>query len=54
MVRRGWIGILFGALLAAPALAAPPTWHTSLQEGLAAAAKSGKPLLVMTAWARHL
>ncbi len=41
--------------LAPAASAAPPDgWHKNLDEGLEAAAKSGKPLLVITAWARKL
>ena len=37
-------------LLAWPAGAAPEGWHTSMEDGLEAAAKSNKPLLVVTAW----
>lgn len=38
------------ALLAASVLAAPDGWHMSIKEGLEASGKSGKPLLVVTAW----
>lgn len=38
-------------LLSGPALAAEG-WHKSLKDGLEASAKSGKPVLVITAWAR--
>ena len=51
----------FAALLLAlglfvlPASAkAPDGWHTSLKDGVAAAQKSGKPILLITAWARPL
>lgn len=33
---------------------APDGWHTSLKDGVAAAQKSGKPILLITAWARPL
>jgi len=36
------------------AAAAPEGWHTSMKDGLEAAAKSNRPLLVITAWARKL
>ena len=32
------------------AAAAPEGWHGSLEKGLDAARRSGKPLLVVTAW----
>jgi len=39
------------AILAAPlALAAPDGWHDRLEDGLDAARRSGKPVLVVTAW----
>lgn len=38
----------------APATAAPDGWHGSLKDGLEASAKSGKPLLLISAWARKL
>ncbi len=34
--------------------AAPAGWHKSLDDGLEASAKSGKPLLVITTWKRTL
>ena len=40
----------FGAARAAGAATAAPEWHKNLEEGVAAARKSGKPLLVVTAW----
>ena len=46
---------LFAALfLALPATAAPEGWHTSLKDGVAAAEKSRKPILLITAWKRTL
>lgn len=33
---------------------APDGWHRSLDKGLEAAKKSGKPLLLITAWKRKL
>ena len=36
--------------LAGAALAAPEGWHKSMKDGLAAAKKSGKPVLVVTLW----
>lgn len=53
-------GILLAALLAVlvlpfPAQAEVPSgWHKSLEEGVEAAAKSGKPILLITAWSRTL
>ena len=37
-------------LHSAVGLAGPEGWHESLDDGLAAARKSGKPLLVITTW----
>ena len=34
--------------------AAPEGWHASLKDGVAAAEKSGKPILLITAWKRTL
>ena len=45
--------ILVGAaalLLVTAAGAAPDGWSASLEDGLAAAKKSGKPVLVITLW----
>ena len=39
--------VLLGA---AAALAADRTWHPDLDSGVAAARKSGRPILVVTAW----
>jgi hypothetical protein len=53
-------GFLLAALLAlfvlpSPARAdVPEGWHKSLQEGVEASAKSGKPILLITAWSRTL
>jgi len=38
------------ALFGAVAAAAPAGWHTRLDDGVAAAKKSGKPVLVVTTW----
>ncbi len=43
-------GALAGLVLAASAAALPAGWHKSMDDGLEAAAKSGRPLLVVTAW----
>lgn len=40
--------------LAAPTSAAPDGWHGSLKDGIEASAKSGKPMLLITAWKRRL
>ncbi len=42
------------ALLAPSAGAEGETWHPSLDKGLEAAKKSGKPLLVVTGWAKGI
>ena len=34
--------------------AAPDGWHSSLEAGVEAAAKSGKPILLITGWKRTL
>ena len=47
---RATLTIASALLLATVAHAAPDGWHTSLKDGVAAARKSGKPLLVVTAW----
>ena len=39
-------------LFAVPVLAAPEGWHPTLEKGLEAAKKSGKPLFVATMWKR--
>ena len=36
--------------LAGAVHAAPDGWHKSMKDGLAAAKKSGKPVLVVTMW----
>ena len=41
-------------LLAPHAGAAPDGWHKSLKDGVEASAKSGKPILLITAWQRTL
>jgi hypothetical protein len=42
--------LLLPFLLAGAALAAPDGWHTSIDDGVDAAKKSGKPVLVVTIW----
>ncbi|MHC4409803.1 MAG: hypothetical protein ACYS0E_13935 [Planctomycetota bacterium] len=44
--------ILTVFLLCVPVLAAPAGWHPTLEKGLDAAKKSGKPLFVATMWKR--
>ena len=46
--------ILGVTLLAGPASAQPEGWHGSLEDGIEAAAKSNKPILLITAWKRTL
>ena len=41
---------LLTLVLAGAAFAAPEGWHKSKKDGLAAAKKSGKPVLVVTMW----
>jgi hypothetical protein len=41
---------LLAVLAAMLAFSGPKGWHASLEEGVAAAKKSGKPVLVVTAW----
>ena len=48
------LALLTLGALAPPTSAAPTGWHGSLKEGVAAAEKSGKPLLLISAWARTL
>ena len=43
----------FVAIAAATFLWVPPGWHATLDAGLGAAKKSGKPLLVVTAWSNE-
>jgi hypothetical protein len=38
------------ALMAGAVLAAPEGWHRTKKEGEGAAARSGKPVLVVTIW----
>jgi hypothetical protein len=47
------LGAITFALLVAGAAAAGPIpdgWHSSLKDGAAAAKRTGKPVLVVTAW----
>ena len=37
-------------LLAGVAVARPEGWHKSMEDGIKAAKKSGKPVLVVTMW----
>ncbi len=41
---------LVALALIGTALAAPDAWHKTMKDGVAAAGKSGKPVLVVTAW----
>jgi hypothetical protein len=45
-------GLFLGAAVAAPAsaLPIPDGWHKSKDDGVAAARKSRRPVLVVTAW----
>lgn len=49
-VRVLALTVLGLALSATSAHAIPDGWHKSLKEGLEAAAKSGKPLLLVSGW----
>ncbi len=42
--------VAVAAFVPTPATAAPDGWHTSIDDGREASAKSGRPLLVVTAW----
>jgi len=48
------LALLGLGLLATSSPAAPEGWHTTLKDGVAAAQKSGKPILMITAWKRTL
>ncbi len=37
-------------LIASAAAAAPQGWHRTMDDGIEAARKSGKPVLVVTVW----
>ncbi len=50
LARRITLSLLAVAALATTVVAAPEGWHTSMKDGLEAAKKSNKPLLVVTAW----
>jgi hypothetical protein len=43
------VGVAAAESLASPVVA-PPGWHASIDAGVAAAKKSGRALLVATAW----
>jgi len=49
-MNRAALAASAGVAAAATALAAPDGWHRTLDDGLAAAKRSGKPVLVVTAW----
>lgn len=53
-VPRVFFAALAIGLFALPTSAQPDGWHGSLKDGIEAAAKSNKPLLVITAWKRKL
>jgi hypothetical protein len=42
--------VFLGLLLGAGEALAADGWHADLEAGLSAAAKSGRPVLVVTAW----
>jgi hypothetical protein len=44
------LALLAAGLCSHLAGAAPEGWHASMKDGLAAAQKSGKPVLVVTGW----
>lgn len=46
--------LALGLLAAAASAGAPEGWHDSLEDGVEAAGKSGKPILLITAWKRKL
>ena len=48
------LALLALGLLAAPTSATPDGWHKSLKDGVEAAEKSRKPILLITAWKRKL
>jgi hypothetical protein len=48
------LSLLAVGLFALPATAQPEGWHKSVEEGVEAAAKSNKPLLLITGWKRTL
>ncbi len=48
------LSLLAAGLFALPATAQPEGWHKTVEEGVEAAAKSKKPLLLITAWKRTL
>ncbi|MHC4959938.1 MAG: hypothetical protein ACYTGN_16355 [Planctomycetota bacterium] len=41
-------------LFAASVLARPDGWHRTMEDGIKAAKKSGKPVLVVTIWKEKL
>jgi len=50
MTRTGALVLGLATLLATATAARADGWHTSLEDGLAAAGKSGKPVLLVTLW----
>ena len=50
MRKTAILAALLLVAAAAPAGAVPDGWHSSLDDGLKASGRSGKPLLVVTAW----
>ena len=50
MNRFAAAAALVAAAVPLAALAAPDGWHRNLDDGLKAARRSGKPVLVATAW----
>lgn len=51
-----FVATLLGLALLMPSARAdaPEGWHKSLADGVEAAGKSGKPILLITAWNRKL
>ncbi len=48
-----WFASGFALLCWVLPAAAPPGWHKTLDDGVVAARKSGKALLVATAWSNE-
>ena len=51
---RAATALILSLAFAGAAWAAPEGWHKSMQDGVAAAQKSGKPVLVVTMWKEKL
>jgi hypothetical protein len=53
-MKRATLLLLSMILLSGAASATPEGWHKSLDDGLKAARRSGKAVLVVTAWAPEI